>query len=64
MDPAANQKNTGLKRWMKLGRFKDPVYKDSYLSLSCRPFFTPALEPFETRSYLACQPLNHKPLNP
>ena len=31
---------------MKVGRVKDPLYKDSYLGIT-PPTFTPPLEPFE-----------------
>ena len=32
---------------MKVGRVKDPLYKDSYLGIT-PPTFTPPLEPFDT----------------
>ena len=34
---------------MKVGRVKDPLYKDSYLGIT-PPTFTPPLEPFDIRS--------------
>ena len=34
---------------MKVGRVKDPLYKDSYLGI-IPPTFTPPLEPFEFRA--------------
>ena len=50
---------------MKVGRVKDPLYKDSYLGIT-PPTFTPPLEPFEESPHKALanarKPSQTKPL--